>query len=595
MKRIRTTLKNQKLIFQIGILLVILFIGATIGNVFLIYRNNMNMYLDEVSEEAANIGSYAAKSMEDIDGIEWLVTYWSDNAEKLDIIYDSPKDTKKKGREFCLDYPQYELGEITMEDIDSMAEDAKKRYSEYMYMKLTDDFNRMKRTYHPAYIYCFLPISDTKLLYFMTGTEEGDREKPGGNVYVIGTLTDYDEETFPVLVETWEKGELIDKLEQPIKTGKFSGYYQRFIPVVKDGKCLCLIGVTQDTNTIQKEIRSKIMIVELIEIAVFILMGIIIFYVVSKLFIKPIAKIEKSMKEYEKDKDAKKVEERLKTEISKSEIGQLTKEFTELTQAIERHVKEIAQITSEQEKLKAELSLAASIQSDMLPKDFLNLPELEIYGSMQPAKEVGGDFYDFFEIDNDHIAIVIGDVSGKGVPASLFMVRSMMAIRNYTVMGADVDQVFAKVNNELCRGNESELFTTSWMGVYEISTGKLVYTEAGHDDPFCIRCDGRIENISPTEKSLVLGGFEDMPYTLCETHLAKGETILLYTDGLPEANDVNGNQYGMDRIEESLREHRTEANTELKEFVELVKKDVFSFASGAEQFDDLTLLALTIK
>lgn len=596
MKSIRYFLKNQRLMFQIVLISGLFFIGATIGNIVLIYYNNMNLFLEDKAQDAQKLASYAANSMQDIEGIPWLISYWKEHYNEMNIIYDSEEDTKLRGRAFQEKYPQYQLSDVTMEQVENMTQDAQKLYAEYQYMKLTDDFDEMKRTYNPTYIYCFYPQSDTELFQFTTGVNKKTKNnRSDGSTYRLGTISEYNAADYPVLQATLKQGKAQNKLEQPIKEGPLSGYYHMFVPVVSDGQTLCVVCVTMETNSIKSELRRKLMVLELAEAAVFLLVGFVIISMMKRLLIRPIARLERSMQTYESNNDADEARRHLNDNISKSEIGQLTKEFINLTDSIEKHVNEIEQITSEQERMKAELSLAAGIQADMLPKEYPYQKEIELYGSMEPAKEVGGDFYDYFYVDENHLAIVVGDVSGKGVPASLFMVRSIMAIRSYTMMGLGVDEVFFRVNNELRRGNESELFTTSWLGVYEISTGKLSFAEAGHDAPMCIRRNGEIEWIAPKEKSLVLGSFEDMPYVITETKLEKGETIILYTDGFPEANNKQGEQYGMVRMEKSVHKHKDVLNNDLTYFMNMIHRDLVDYVGDAEQFDDLTMLALTVK
>lgn len=594
MKQLKMKLKNQKLMTQIGVVLIFLFFVATIGNAGLLYQNNMNSYINEKWEQSLQLANYAKKDLEDTECLEWLVNYWIEHAEELDIVYDNPEQTAKRAEAFNEKYPQYELSHITTEDVAHMSEEAKKAYAEYRYMKLTDDFNRMKRTYHPTYIFCFYPMSDTELFYFVTGTEEGEvRGDDIESIYRLGTISAYDLEHYPVLKRTWDTGEVQNELEQPEKTGPLSGFYHTYVPIIKSGKPICMVGVTLETNTVKKEIQQKILWIEIIEICAFILIGVVVFAVLNLIFMKPVKCLEKGMSEYETDKDSGAVQKKLEDSVSESEIGQLTKRFLKLTVAIDKHVDEIARISSEQQKLKTELSFAADIQLDMLPKEYPVQKEIGLYGSMEPAKEVGGDFYDFFYVDEDHLAILIGDVSGKGVPASLFMVRSMMAIRSYALLGIPVEEVFTRANKELCRGNDSELFTTAWLGIYEISTGKISFTEAGHEDPIWVHKNGEVELVRPKKKKMVLAGFEGVTYISGEFVLEPGDTLLLYTDGLPEANNIEAELYGMERVRESVRSHREIANSDLEAFMKSIREDVYDFVGEAEQFDDLTMLAIT--
>lgn len=241
-----------------------------------------------------------------------------------------------------------------------------------------------------------------------------------------------------------------------------------------------------------------------------------------------------------------------------------------------------------------ELSVASSIQKNMLPCIFPPFPEhkeFDIIASMQPAKEVGGDFYDFFLIDNDHMAVVIADVSGKGVPAALFMVISKTLIKNHALALEEPKDIFTNVNKQLCENNEEGMFVTAWMGILEISTGKFTYANAGHNLPLIRKNDGSFEFLK-SKAGFVLAGMEGIKYSQAEMQLEAGDILYLYTDGVTEATDTDNQLYGDDRIREvvnNLMKHPFE------EMLERIKADIDRFVKGAPQFDDITMLALKIN
>ena len=195
--------------------------------------------------------------------------------------------------------------------------------------------------------------------------------------------------------------------------------------------------------------------------------------------------------------------------------------------------------SSARQRIETELNVATQIQADMLPNifpAFPERPEFDIYASMTPAKEVGGDFYDFFLVDNDRLAIVIADVSGKGVPAALFMVIAKTLLKNAVQMGLSPKEALEKVNNQLCENNEAEMFVTAWLGVYEISTGKLTAANAGHEYPAIRREGGQFE-LFQDPHGFVLAGMEGTRYQEYELEIGVGDTLFLYTDGVAEATD----------------------------------------------------------
>lgn len=251
-------------------------------------------------------------------------------------------------------------------------------------------------------------------------------------------------------------------------------------------------------------------------------------------------------------------------------------------------------VTAERERVGAELSIAATIQANSLPDVFPAFPdrhEFDIFASMDPAKAVGGDFYNFFLIDDDHLGLVIADVSGKGVPAALFMMVTNILVVNRALMGGTPAEVLAFVNEGICEHNRADMFVTVWLGFLEISTGRLIASNAGHENPVIYRKDGRFE-IFKDRHGFVIGGLNGMRYRNYELQLNKGDKLFLYTDGLPEATDSNGKMFGVNRMTAALNEFADESP---KGIIEGMKNKVNAFVGEAPQFDDLTMLCVELK
>lgn len=278
---------------------------------------------------------------------------------------------------------------------------------------------------------------------------------------------------------------------------------------------------------------------------------------------------------------------------TKDETGILANAFRDMTQKMKQYIMDITRITAEKERIGAELDVAARIQEDMLPKIFPAYPdrkEFDIYATMDPAKVVGGDFYDFFLIDEDHLGIVIADVSSKGVPAALFMVIAKTLIKNHTLYKADLDDVFFTVNNQLCEGNDEGMFVTAWMAVLTISTGELEYINAGHNLQLMSK-DGSFEWI-PADAGFVLAGLENIPYHSRRCSMQHGGRLFLYTDGLTEAQNAAGELYGEERLLASINRHIA---LPLQEMLRAVRADIDAFVGEAEQFDDMTMVVLEYR
>ena len=279
------------------------------------------------------------------------------------------------------------------------------------------------------------------------------------------------------------------------------------------------------------------------------------------------------------------------------EIEDLWVTMQDLEINIVTSVRSLKRVTAEKERIDTELSVATKIQSDMLPQIFPAFPErseFDIYSTMTPAKEVGGDFYDFFLIDDDHLALVMADVSGKGVPAALFMVIAKTIIKNVTLTGKykGPGEILYDVNNKLYEGNDESMFVTVWLGILTISTGHLVSANGGHEFPAICRKGGQYELIKD-EHGPGLGMFDDVDFEEWEGDLKSGDMLFLYTDGVPEATDSQSELFGIDRMLKALDDSREEEN--LQGMLGKVREHVDSFVGYAPQFDDLTMTIFVDK
>ncbi len=277
-----------------------------------------------------------------------------------------------------------------------------------------------------------------------------------------------------------------------------------------------------------------------------------------------------------------------------TEVGELARSYISMIQDLESYIDNLQAVTREKERINAELTLASDIQAHMLPCIFPPFPEhneFDIYASMTPAKEVGGDFYDYYMLDNKKLALVVADVSGKGVPAALFMVITKVLIKNHVQLGLKPAQVFEKVNNLLCEGNDADLFVTAWLGVLDLESGMLTYVNAGHNPPMLKTADGDFEFLR-CRPALVLAGMEMTNYTQNELQLHPGDSLFLYTDGVTEATNASNELYGEERLQSFMNNHKTAG---VVDKIHGLKQDIDTFVGEAPQFDDITMLAFDLK
>ena len=276
-------------------------------------------------------------------------------------------------------------------------------------------------------------------------------------------------------------------------------------------------------------------------------------------------------------------------------------DLDDLSVTIEKAIEQIQYIKTMQKEhneltsIKGDLAVAREIQQAILPRIFPPFPEetasMDIAASMNAAKDVGGDFYDFFRIDSDHIGFTIADVSGKGVPAAIFMAVARTLLRATGIRAVSPAECMTYANALLSQEAVNNMFVTVFYGIYNIRTGEVTYANAGHNPPYLVRADGSVEML-PLSKDIVAGAFDDFQYSQESLQLEPGDTLLLYTDGVTEAINTEDKEYGEGRLEKQLAQC---SNLSCQEIIDKVKDDVKAFAGEAEQSDDITLFALKRK
>lgn len=373
------------------------------------------------------------------------------------------------------------------------------------------------------------------------------------------------------------------------------GYNTTALITVPMGDENLALGVEIPMLTIESSLAAYLKRTLLFTIGIVVLgIAAYVIYLLKKV-VAPINMIAHEASTFVENKDANtQYSAVLETIKTGDEIEDLSKAVLKMEDDINDYIVNLTKITAEKERIGAELDVATHIQASMLPNIFPAFPdreEFDIYATMNPAKEVGGDFYDFFMVDETHLAVVTADVSGKGVPAALFMVIGKTLIKDHTSLDVDLGEVFTTVNNLLCESNSEGLFITAFEGVLDLETGEFRYVNAGHEIPFICRKGEKFKPYA-IRAGFVLSGMENMKYKPNIIQLEPGDKLFEYTDGVTEATDAHNQLFGMDRLEASLGEH---SELSVRDLLPAVKSDIDAFVGKAPQFDDITMICIEFK
>ena len=359
------------------------------------------------------------------------------------------------------------------------------------------------------------------------------------------------------------------------------------------GTPVALASIDISMDMIDQQIRQFLVLTLCITFAVLLASVFAYYYYVRRILIRPLGTLHHAAMGLVESKMEGLADFRVEVDTG-DELEDLAHSFQYMVAELNEYIRDLSRVTAEKERIGAELDVARHIQASMLPCIFPAFPErheFDIFASMTPAKEVGGDFYDFFLVDDDHLAVVMADVSGKGVPAALFMMISKTLLKSAAQSGLSPKAVLEKVNDQLCENNDAEMFVTVWLGILEISTGKMKCANAGHEYPAIMRKGGDFE-LFKDKHGFVLAGMEGARYREYELELHAGDRLVVYTDGVPEATNGANTLYGTDRMISALNGAR---DGSCRQMLEALHRDVDSFVDGADQFDDITMLCIEMK
>ena len=575
--------KNRKLLFQIGVVIVpllLLMLALLAGT---LYRSTMDAYLKsqkgrmekEMNDSFETILS-ADGSFFDTDTDAWCYEYWYNHPEiaKEPLTEEEAERILEKLRAgvtvWSADWLEHQPDEIQnicarlwLDDIQEMAEYTwdQKRYEDLFLFDVRED--------REGYLY----------FYF-------SKDHP---VYTTGDTIPYrlsDHPAIRALMESPSVGDAFERAQNFPDPGSYN--YICYKPVFLNGEIRAIMGASYGWEVIRSEMAVIYRHALLVSIGGLLLVLVLLLLFLYKRAIAPVEKIQHSITNYIGARDTKEVVQELSNIRERNELGVLADNLSEMVTEIDRYTQENITLAQEQERVETELKLASAIQRAMLQSRFPETEKYELSASMTPAKEVGGDFYDFFQLDETHLALVIADVSGKGIPAALFMMMTQNMIKNYARSGLSPAEVLSRTNRDVLENEKNTMFVTVWLGYYDITTGRIIASNAGHEYPIIRKKDGQFE-LYKDRHSLFVGGMENTVYKEYELQLDVGETLFLYTDGAPEAADSHEKMFETDGVLQALNRAPDRSPEEL---IEQVKEAIGDFVGDAPQFDDLTMLVL---
>lgn len=556
-------------------------------NGLLMYRFSMRQEILYHRQTAAYSAADFVRLMEELMPSQWLLDYWNAHPEAPELarttdieayrdVFDGLDEKLGEGWEFTL----------SSDDIGTWSPEEQQALSKYCYddlQRYSDVAQEESRGVLEGPIIACGRAGEAPRVCF-SGSRHYD--------FRPGATLDIPEDQLKQL------GAAPDQALTTIRIAPGTGGRTAPLSVVAcsfdagDGDLAAYVMMGVDEVTLKQRIMGTTLRIIGIDALISLLLGFVLMHILYRRMLCPVTSIQKGLHVYVENGDTAEVVKTMDSIQAGNEIGRLAGDIGDMVRRMEAQVRARQQLEDRQEKLAAELEHAARIQAAMLPKRFPDRAQdrrLELYAAMAPAREVGGDLYDFFMIDQDRLALVIADVSGKGIPAALFMMQAKTLFREIARPDVPIDVIAERVNRGLCAFNEQQQFITTWMMIVDLSTGRALEINAGHTKPALCRAQGRYELVRNLH-DLPLGLMDDLTFTVHEWRLEPGDRLFVYTDGVHEAENSAEEQYGPARLLSALNEQRQAPQ---KETLASVLDSVRAFTGPAPQTDDITMLGMT--
>jgi sigma-B regulation protein RsbU (phosphoserine phosphatase) len=586
--------KKKSLARQFAVLFLLFALVTTAISGYVIYNEMTETYHEECVTDLNKFTRHAV-SLFGKDGSDFadLKAWFEKNPDELEVPPDFLNHIDD-ARMAYLDYMEEHYGGKMPEGgipFAQLDETAQRLYMtwrfEYWFSVMLD----ATEEFHLSYVYFIYPTEGKELTmtYLFDPSMMVRRTGDGREVLFLGDQVYEDPVEHAVMWRTWETGE--DQFTVDSVDNEYGYMYTYCQPLIINGEKVGLLCADASVDRVTETTWDAVRNLSLITGAILLAATVVLFILLGNRILKRIVLLERDVETYSRTKDPATAEVIRQKKGPNDELGSLSDRFADMIGSLDEYMNNLQKVTAEKERIGAELTVATQIQADMLPRIFPAFPErneFDLFATMTPAKEVGGDFYDFFLIDEDHLGVVMADVSGKGVPAALFMVIAKTLIKNRAQLGASPGEVLAYANEQLCEGNDAELFVTVWMAIIEISTGRGVAVNAGHEHPVIRRKDGKYELVI-YRHSPAVATMEGLRFREHEFQLNPGDSLFVYTDGVPEATNARDELFGNERMLDAINEV---IDRPPEERLRHVKEAIDAFVGDAPQFDDITMLCM---
>lgn len=580
--------KKVSVLLQIAILFIVAVILIGALSIVTLYRFSTRYVLERLEISGNSTAEDLKSFIYDFPAHDWLLRYWYEHSDEMEIEYDTiyygGSETEEKYVLLTTLHPDFWPDYASTEDVEALPPEEQKLYAEIVYSWLIDRIDYIQSAYDLDYFLCVVTDDpyDKQSVLFIAADEGEIRGPERGQIYPIGK-------------EVKVSGEKQEAMREAVSghpkaaIGRDQKYYDYFYYMTSIDEHKVLIVQTIDVMRVREAVTKYLFDFGFLFAFLLVALAFSCMLMINYLVLLPLKKVQENIGLYVETKDSRMVADNLLKIESHNEIAELSSDLAGMAEELTAYMVRNEQIAVKEERDRTELALAGRIQASMLPNVFPPYPDrkdFEIYASMTPAKEVGGDFYEFFFVDDHHLCIMIADVSGKGIPAALFMMATMILLENNVKMGKSPAQTLSDINTAICNKNIEDMFVTVWLGIIDLSTGKMICANAGHEYPMLKKPGERYEIIKD-KHDLVLGAMKGWKYDEYELLMEPGASLFLYTDGLSETINPQEKMFGTDRILEQLN---TNPNCSTEETLTGMKEAVDKYIDGKEPFDDLTMM-----